>query len=266
MRIFVVDAFTDIPFSGNPAGVCPLDGAGDPGWMQRVAAELNLSETAFVRPVDEPDADYELRWFTPTVEVDLCGHATVATTHALHTSGRIGHHTPVRYATRSGVLRATPGDDAAITLDFPADPPTPGDPPEGLSPALDTPVLRFAQGRAFALAELGDAAAVRSLHPDLAAMQATGITKLIVTAPGDDPGTDCVSRVFAPGVGIDEDPVTGSAHCMLGPYWAGRLGRTTLHAHQASPRGGRMDVTPHGDRVELTGRAVTVIDGELRTV
>lgn len=257
--IYVADAFTDRPFAGNPAGVCPLAGPADDGWMQRVAAELNLAETAFLHP---EGGGWRLRWFTPAVEVDLCGHATLASAHVLWETGRIPRGTPARFLTRSGPLTAAPRDDA-IELDFPAKPVTPGPTPPGLAEALGArPVSAGSNGMDY-LIELADEAAVRAVRPDFAKLRPLPVRGVIVTARASTPGYDIVSRFFAPAVGIDEDPVTGSAHCALGPFWAGRLGRADLVGYQASARGGTVRVGVRGDRVLLGGRAVTVWRGEL---
>ena len=266
--MLVVDAFTDRPFAGNPAAVCLLREAADPGWMQRVAAEMRHSETAFVRPVTGPDADFELRWFTPKVEVALCGHATLGAAHALYSTGTAEPGRPIRFRTlRSGVLTVTRDEEGGLAMDFPASPPAPADVPAGLEEALGVRVT--AVGRTDQddlLAEVADEAAVRGLAPDTAAIAALVGRGLIVTARGE-PGAshDFVSRFFAPRVlpGDGEDPVTGSAHCALAPYWAGRLGRSAMTGFQASARGGRVGVRVRGDRVVLSGRAVTVLDGEL---
>ena len=266
--LFQVDAFTAEPFAGNPAAVCLLEPGAepDPAWMQRVAAEMNLSETAFLRPGPEPGA-YGLRWFTPTVEVELCGHATLASAHVLWSEGRIGAGEPIRFASASGPLAARPGLKGTIWLDFPATPAEPVGPPSGLVEALGAGAPRWVgRGRFDYLVELEDEAAVRDLAPDLRWLErlTPGSVGVIVTAAaaGRD-GYDFVSRYFAPAAGIDEDPVTGSAHCTLGPFWAGRLGRDELTGFQASARGGLVHVRPAGDRVQLGGRAVTVLRGQL---
>ncbi|HEX6472450.1 MAG TPA: PhzF family phenazine biosynthesis protein [Streptosporangiaceae bacterium] len=265
MRILVVDAFTDRPFGGNPAGVCLLDGPADPAWMQRLAAEMKHAETAFVRRVDAAGADYELRWFTPKVEVALCGHATLATAHALYTTGAVPSDRPIRFQTlHSGVLTVRRAAADRLEMDFPAVPAAPVAAPESLAAALGvTPVWTGRNAQNDILAVLDDAETVRKLSPDhgrLAAIEARGIC---VTAP-DAPPYDFVSRFFAPSVGIPEDPVTGSAHCMLAPYWADRLGRLTMTGYQASERGGAVGVAVRGDVVTLTGQAVTVLDGTLQ--
>ena len=263
MRIHVVDAFTDRPFAGNPAAVCVLAAPADPAWMQRVAMEMNLSETAFPRPLDEPGADFELRWFTPKVEVALCGHATLASAHVLYETGAVPPGRPIRFRTlRSGVLTVTRSEDGMLAMDFPACPPEKADVP-GLAEALGvSPTWTGRNAQNDILAVIDDAQAVRSLAPDLAALARIDARGVCVTAA--DSGYDFVSRFFGPAVGVPEDPVTGSAHCMLAPFWAERLGRTEMRAHQASPRGGEVRVMARGDRVTLIGSAVTVIEGTLR--
>ncbi|HET8787518.1 MAG TPA: PhzF family phenazine biosynthesis protein [Actinomycetes bacterium] len=262
--LYQVDAFTDEPFAGNPAAVCLLAADADPAWMQRVAAEMNLPETAFLRPSAEAGR-YGLRWFTPTVEVELCGHATLASAHVLFSEGLAEAGRPVRFDSASGPLTARPGAGGAIWLDFPATPAAPADPPGGLLEALGAgPVRWVGLGRLDYLVELEDEAAVRDLAPDVGRLGWLGSRGVIVTAAASGTGAyDFVSRFFAPGAGIDEDPVTGSAHCALGPFWAGRLGRDELTGFQASARGGLVQVCPEGDRVLLGGRAVTVLRGQL---
>jgi predicted PhzF superfamily epimerase YddE/YHI9 len=246
LQLTVVDAFTDVPFSGNPAAVAVLDAFPGEDRMQAVARELNLSETAFV--VARRDGRYDLRWFTPTVEVDLCGHATLASAHVLGGAAE--------FDTRSGLLSCTLAPDGWIDMDFPADVPAPAEIPPG---ALGFDDIRWCgRGRYDLLVELADAAAVRGLVPDLGRLAALPARGVIVTAAGDRPGVDCVSRVFAPSVGIPEDPVTGSAHCTLAAYWAGRTGRSELVGEQASARGGTVRMRSAGDRVVLGGRAVSV--------
>lgn len=266
--LYQVDAFTDRAFGGNPAAVVVLDQPADKAWMQAVAQELNLSETAFVVACDDGDGHWDLRWFTPVVEVPLCGHATLATAHVLWETGRADPRHPLRFATRSGELTASPLD-GHIRLDLPAGATKPADAPPELAKALGTtPVAtaRVVPGVLEAgtwLVEVADADIVAGLDPDLPALEATGATAVIVTAPGGPDGVDFSSRFFAPGLGIDEDPVTGAAHCVLGPYWAARLGRPELRAAQRSARGGRLGVTVLGERVALSGQAVTVLRGEL---
>lgn len=264
-----MDAFTDRPFAGNPAGVCPLPGPADPGWMQRVATELKHSETAFVRPVDEGDADYELRWFTPVTEVALCGHATLAAAHALYETGAAASDRPIRFLTlKSGVLTVGRDEAGRLSMDFPACPAEPVDIPEGLADALGLPVASVGRNvQNDLVVEVEDEAAVRGAAPDVGALAGIDARGVIVTAAGAA-GTehDFVSRFFAPRVlpGDAEDPVTGSAHCALAPHWARRLGRDTLTGYQASARGGYVHVALRGDRVVLSGTAVTVLDGDLR--
>jgi len=255
-----VDAFTSEPFRGNPAAVCLLDTPRDDRWMQQVAMEMNLSETAFV----EPHADgFGLRWFTPLAEVNLCGHATLATAHALWDTGRLAHDDTARFHTKSGLLTAVQ-DGAWIELNFPVVAPEPTTPPDGLLEALGVTAQYVGRGGTDYLVEVASAQIVRSLTPDfvqLATVECRGVT---VTAPGDG-DYDFVSRFFAPKVGINEDPVTGSAHCRLVPYWSAKLGKTQMLAHQVSARGGVLKVTLDGQRVRMAGQAVTVVRGELLT-
>jgi PhzF family phenazine biosynthesis protein len=227
--------------------------------MQSVASEMNLAETAFLTP--QGDGRYGLRWFTPAVEVDLCGHATLASAHLLWEEGEPSAE--LTFETRSGELEAVRAGDGSIRLDFPADPPAPIDPPDGLAKALGAEPVAVYRGVSDLLVELADADAVRRLAPDLRAVAEIRARGVIVTAAGDGDETDFVSRCFYPAAGIDEDPVTGSAHCTLASFWCPRLGRPSLVGWQASPRGGRVGVELAGDRVLLTGRAVTVLRGEL---
>jgi PhzF family phenazine biosynthesis protein len=257
--IYVVDAFADRPFGGNPAAVCPLDRPADDGWMQHVAVEMNLSETAFLVP---EAGGYRLRWFTPAVEVGLCGHATLASAHVLWETGRLPTPATARFHTRSGLLTAK-RDGELIVLDFPAVPVERCDPPAGLEEALGTTPVGVGRNRMDVLVELQSESAVRGLRPDFGGLAAVPARGVIVTAASDDPEFDFVSRFFAPASGVPEDPVTGSAHCALGPFWAARFGRTDLVGRQVSKRGGRVRVVVRGDRVELGGRAVTVLRGEL---
>lgn len=250
LELTVVDAFTAEPFRGNPAAVAILPAFAGDARMQAVAREMNLSETAFV--VRREDGDHDLRWFTPIVEADLCGHATLAAAHVLGGSAR--------FHTRSGPLTCGPTSDGWIEMDFPADRPVESVPP----PSLGVPDVRwYGVGRWDALVEVADAARVRNLRPDLAAIAAVGTRCVIVTAVGDRPGLDFVSRVFAPNCGIPEDPVTGSAHCTLAVYWAHRLGRDALVGEQASARGGTVRMRLLGERVKIGGQAVTVARTEL---
>lgn len=263
LPLYQIDAFADRPFMGNPAAVCLLDGPLDDAWMLAVAAEMNVSETAFLLPEAEI---WGLRWFTPVAEVDLCGHGTLAAAHALWESGRAGDEPTLRFRTRSGLLcaeRAAEPTGAWITLDFPATPAEPAPEPAGMAAALGVRARWIGRSAFDYLAELDDVAAVRSLRPDLAAIATWPARGLIVTALADAPPHDFVSRFFAPAIGVAEDPVTGSAHCCLGPFWAARLGRTRLLAHQASRRGGTLRVETAGNRIRLSGQAVTVLRGEL---
>lgn len=247
MRLTVIDAFTDVAFTGNPAAVALLDEAIPDRRMSLIAREMNLSETAFV--VARPDGEFDLRWFTPTDEVDLCGHATLASAHAIGGDAR--------FHTRSGVLACTRRDDGRIEMDFP----------------LDIAVRRLAVGSdahaigvdavatgasKFAVVEVASAAHVRSYRPDLAAISALHQHGVIITGPSDRPGIDCVSRVFVPNRGVPEDPVTGSAHCVLASWWGDQLGRADLVGEQASARGGIVGMRRRDDRVQLIGQAVTV--------
>ncbi|MBD0844450.1 PhzF family phenazine biosynthesis protein [Streptomyces sp. TRM68416] len=267
MRIRIVDAFTDRPFSGNPAGVLLLDAFPADDWLQKVAMEVNHAETAFAHRLSEDsEADWALRWFTPATEVAMCGHATLATAHVLHVTG--AHEGPVRFATRSGVLVATPRADGSFTLDFPTAPLTPAPVPAGVADALGArPLSAFDTGPNVGdlLVELADEKTVHALTPDHKALGAFSERGIIATARAEGPsrGYDFVSRCFFPNVGIDEDPVTGSAHTALAPFWSERLGRAELTGLQASPRSGRVHTELRGDRTLLSGRAVTVIDGEL---
>jgi PhzF family phenazine biosynthesis protein len=266
MRIRIVDAFTDRPFAGNPAGVLILDAFPEDDWLQQVAMEVNHAETAFTHRLPEgQEADWALRWFTPAAEVPMCGHATLATAHVLHSAGV--HKGPVRFATRSGVLIATPGEDGTITLDFPTATLAPTELPAEVARAVGVePLAAFDAGPnvGAVLVEFADEKTVRALAPDHKTL-ARFDRGIIATAPVEDPtqGYDFVSRVFFPGIGIDEDPVTGAAHTALAPFWSERLGRPDLTGLQASRRSGRVRTQVRGDRTLLTGRAVTVIDGEL---
>jgi len=273
IRILQVDAFTSTPYTGNPAAVAVIDGGHVPVWpadtaLQALALEMNLSETAF--PRRRPDGQWDLRWFTPATEVDLCGHATLATAHALFqlglARGNDGRAAEITFHTRSGALicRTDAGTAGAITMDFPRAEAEPSGPVEGLAEALGAEVVD--QGRSFDLvAQLASPAEVAAVQPDLTALAHIDTRAVVITAAGDIDGGPAhfVSRVFGPRVGVPEDPVTGSAHCITGPWWGQRLGLTELEAHQVSARGGRMRVRLAGNRVELTGHAVTVLDGTL---
>lgn len=261
MDLYVVDAFTDQPFAGNPAAVVPLERPAPEAWMQSVAAEMNLSETAFLHPADA--GAWALRWFTPAVEVDLCGHATLASAHTLYESGRAGRDAPLAFNTKSGRLTVA-SRGAGYAMDFPATPPAEAPIPDGLAEVLGEAPLWYGRSRFDGFAVVGGEAAVRGLRPDLTAVAALGTRGLIVTAQAAAGRPYRVaSRFFAPGAGVAEDPVTGSAHCAVGPYWAARLGVDRLVCHQASARGGTLEVTVAGERVTLAGEAVTVVRGTL---
>ncbi|MGI9518113.1 MAG: PhzF family phenazine biosynthesis protein [Pirellulaceae bacterium] len=257
--LFQVDAFTEQPFAGNPAAVCLLKDPADAAWMQNVAAEMNLAETAFVCPEGD---HWRLRWFTPMLEVDLCGHATLATSHVLWENDLVAADAPCVFQSNSGELRAQ-RDNGRIQLDFPAAPAEPVEAPAGMVEALGVPVMFVGKSPFDFLAEVDSAAVVRSLDPDMRGLLGLGSRGVIVTARDESGEFDFISRFFGPGVGIDEDPVTGSAHCTLGPYWSAKLGKTSFNAWQASPRGGGMRVTVDGDRIKLLGNAITVLRGEL---
>ena len=261
IHIAQIDAFTAEPFSGNPAAVCVLPDVRDEAWMQHVAGEMNLSETAFL--VRRDDGAYDLRWFTPAVEVALCGHATLASAHALWESGRLPAAETARFQTKSGLLTAVKSGDW-IELDFPATPSQPADPPPGLIDALGAAPRYLGKSRFDYVIELEDEATVAGLTPDFARLRSLPVRGVMVTSLASTPGWDFVTRFFAPGSGIDEDPVTGSAHCCLMPYWSQKLGRTELVARQLSARGGTLRLTLAGDRVKLRGQAVTILTGELR--
>jgi PhzF family phenazine biosynthesis protein len=258
MRLLQIDAFTSEPFKGNPAAVCFMDGGRDDRWIANVAAEMNLSETAFLLPRND---GWSLRWFTPAVEVDLCGHATLASAHAIW-SENVSSDDILQFHTRSGVLTAKRAGDL-IELDFPAKREEAIAAPAGLLDALGTTNATYVGRNEFDyIVELPAEAEVRNLKPDYAILRQLPVRGIIVTSRGSGE-YDFISRFFAPGSGIDEDPVTGSSHCCLTPYWAQRLGKNEMHAYQASPRGGAMSVRLDGDRVKLGGRAVTILRGEL---
>lgn len=258
--IYQVDAFTDRPFAGNPAAVCPIDSPRSDAWMQNVAAEMNLAETAFLLPQDD---GWNLRWLTPVLEVDLCGHATLAAAHILWETGRLARDAQARFYTRSGLLTAAQSPQGLITLDFPAERETETEASLALFAALGTRPRYVGKNRFDLIAELDDEAAVRALKPDFAQLALLPVRGVIVTARADSPDCDFVSRFFAPQCGIPEDPVTGSAHCCLGPFWSARLNKTELSAFQASPRGGHVRVSVQNERVLLGGQAVTVLRGAL---
>jgi PhzF family phenazine biosynthesis protein len=257
--IYQVDAFTSRPFAGNPAGVCLLPAPAEEAWMRDVAREMNLSETAFlVRQAD----GFNLRWFTPTVEVELCGHATLASAHILWETGVLKPTEQARFYTLSGLLTAERGGER-IELDFPAKPEEPATPWDELVRGLNITPHYVGKSQFDFLVEADSEQAVRGLAPDFTLLKRAKARGIIVTARADSQEFDFVSRFFAPSVGVDEDPVTGSAHCVLGPYWAKHLCKTEFVAYQASARGGVVKVRLVGNRVKLGGQAVTVMRGEL---
>jgi PhzF family phenazine biosynthesis protein len=261
MRLFQIDAFADAPFTGNPAAVCLLgDAHRDDAWMQNLAAEMNLSETAFVR---RQDGDWSLRWFTPTIEVALCGHATLASAQALLEEELLAPGGTAAFHTQSGLLTARHAGEL-IELDFPAKVAERSEPADGLIEALGAQPVSIARNEFDYLVEMANEGDVRDLKPDYAMLRRIPVRGVIVTSRASTKGFDFVSRFFAPGSGIDEDPVTGSTHCALAPYWAPRLRKEDFVAYQASPRGGVLRVTLVGDRVRLAGRAITVFRGELK--
>jgi PhzF family phenazine biosynthesis protein len=257
--IAVVDAFTDQPFRGNPAAVCVLPEARSPDWMQQLAQEMNLSETAFLYRQDD---GFELRWFTPVLEVELCGHATLASAHVLWEGGYLRPGQPARFYTRSGLLTAERRGEG-IQLDFPATPAQETSPPDELLHALGVEARFVGKYRSHYLVEVDGEEVVRRMKPDFRALAEVAARGIIVTSRSDSPPYDFVSRFFAPTAGINEDPVTGSAHCCLGPFWKSRLGKDEFLAYQASRRGGVVRVRVALPRVLLGGKAVTVLRGEL---
>jgi PhzF family phenazine biosynthesis protein len=256
-RIVQVDAFTAKPFAGNPAAVCVLAGPANEDWMRHVAAEMNLSETAFLHP---EDGCYRLRWLTPAVEVDLCGHATLASAHVLWEDNHIAPDAEARFHTRSGLLTCKRSGDW-IEMDFPAKLAESAAAPSQLAEALGAELLYTGRNQFDYLVEVGNEATLRALTPNHHLLRQLPVRGVIVTAKGTD--FDFVSRFFAPGSGVDEDPVTGSAHSALAPFWSKRLGKTEMVGFQASARGGLVKVRVEGDRVFLSGQAVTVLRGEL---
>ena len=259
LKIVQVDAFTDRPFAGNPAAVCILDAPADAAWMQSVAREMNLSETAFL---SGPPSGFNLRWFTPVAEVDLCGHATLATAHVLWSEGHLPADQAARFQTRSGTLTAERRGEW-IELDFPSQATHPQEAPAGLLAALGVRPQYVGKNKTDYLIEVASERDVRALAPDFGKFKSLPIRGVIVTSRSASAGVDFVSRFFAPAVGVDEDPVTGSAHCALAPHWAARLSKDEMVGHQASARGGTVRVRIAGDRVKLGGQAVTVLKGEL---
>lgn len=258
--IFVVDAFTGKPFAGNPAGVCLLDAPTPDSWMANVAHEMGYAETAFLTEM-EPGR-YNLRWFTPTIEVDLCGHATLASAHVLWSKGRVALDRDIRFDTKSGELIARQ-QDGCIHLDFPAEPVHEIPAPPTLRLAVNKAPIWIGQNRMDMLVQLEDAEAVRSLGPSINAIAMLGGRGVIVTAVSDESEHDFIYRFFAPAAGVPEDSATGSAQCALGPFWSERLGKTTLNSFQASKRGAELGVVVKGDRVDIFGRACLVLEGSL---
>lgn len=256
---FVIDAFTDRPFTGNPAAVVLLNDWPANQWLQNVALEMNLAETAFLVPNSN---GYDLRWFTPRVEVDLCGHATIASALALAQLGKLPDNASVSFATRSGILHAA-RRGKRIELDFPALGAEPCTPPLGLLEALGTAAKEVSRSKFDFVVEVDTESTVRALQPDFKRLANVDCRGVIVTAPSDDARFDFVSRFFAPAVGIDEDPVTGSAHCRLAPHWSARLGKIKMTGYQASARGGIVQVELRGERVLLGGEGVLIAQGEL---
>jgi PhzF family phenazine biosynthesis protein len=265
LPIVQVDAFAAAPFTGNPAAVCVLHGPRDEKWMASVASEMNLSETAFVHPHPDDRGAFQLRWFTPATEVALCGHATLASAHVLWDEGHIAPHATARFHTKSGELICNRFGHW-IEMDFPANPVQSAEPPSRLAEAIGADLKFTGQSKFDYLVEVADESTVRALKPDFQLLRELPVRGIIVTALADAANThnyDFVSRFFAPGSGIDEDPVTGSAHCALAPYWFPRTGKSEMTGYQASPRGGIVKVRSVEDRVFLSGQAVTVLRGEL---
>lgn len=256
LPITVIDAFTDKPFSGNPAAVCLTDTPLPDELMQKIAAEMNLSETAFLTP--RGAAEWNLRWFTPAVEIELCGHATLASAFHLWQQHAAHENDVLKFHTKSGILTAKKIRDK-IELDFPAIRVVSCIFPTEVVAAVGARLVYSGQKGLFTLFEVESAAHIRALTPDLKTMVAHGLGKFVVTARADDPQFDIVSRFFAPGAGVDEDPVTGSAHCVLAPYWVEKLGKNPLQAYQASKRGGALEIEWQADRVLLRGNAVAVL-------
>lgn len=259
LKITQVDAFTNKPYAGNPAAVCILPKAASEAWMKDIAREMNLSETAFLVPQED---GYDLRWFTPSVEVALCGHATLASAHVLWEDGHLKPEETARFHTKSGLLTAEKRGEW-IEMDFPAKREEAVETPAGMIEALGITARYVGRNQFDFLVEAASEAEVRSANPDFTALRKLPVRGVIITSQSTTPGLDFVSRFFAPGAGVDEDPVTGSAHVCLGPYWQKRLGKNEFMAYQASPRGGVVKVRVEGDRVLMGGQAVTVLRGEL---
>lgn len=269
--LFIVDAFAEAPFTGNPAAVCLLEEPASEAWMQAVAGEMNLSETAFVVPSGDA---FDLRWFTPTLEVDLCGHATLASAHILFETGRVQAGAEAQFDTKSGRLTVRQLESGApnvggsqLAMDFPATLPIEGEAPDEFAEVFGVDPSWFGRTRFDLFAELATEADVRQLDPTPRAVEGLGARGIILTARADaESPYDVVSRFFAPGSGVPEDPVTGSAHCAIGPYWAGRLNVGSVLCYQASARGGHVRVDVRGDRVDLIGHALTIVRGELASI
>jgi PhzF family phenazine biosynthesis protein len=262
--IYQVDAFTINPFQGNPAGVYLSPKPKSDTWMRYMSREMNLSETAFLVPMEDEDEGYSLRWFTPAVEVDLCGHATLASAHILWEQGFLHPEVEARFQTRSGLLTARLLEDDWISLDFPAKNVEPAEIPAGLLEGLHVSSPRFVgSNKMDYLVELDSEEQVRALIPDHSQLKRVNLRGVMVTAKSSSPEYDFVSRFFAPGAGVDEDPVTGSSHTALTPYWSKKLGKKEMAAYQASARGGELRVVDRGERVEICGKAVTVFTAEL---
>ncbi len=258
-HIVQVDAFSEKPFGGNPAAVCVLSSSAEEDWMQKVAREMNLSETAFLYPVEN---GYNLRWFTPSVEIELCGHATLAAAHVLYEDGHQPPEAQLRFQTQSGELTARK-DGSWIEVDFPATPVEEIPVPPGLIETLGVSPRFVGRNEYDHLVELSSDSDVRSIAPSPGQLLDCGVRGLIVTSRDNGGEFDFISRCFYPGWGIDEDPVTGSAHCTLAPYWAEKLNRTEFRAFQASQRGGELRLRLGDGRVRIGGRAVTVLRCEL---
>lgn len=264
LQSYHVDAFTSSPFGGNPAVVLLLQSPTTDAWMQKFAAEMNLSETAFLLPAEASDGfDYHLRWFTPMAEVDLCGHATLASAHILYTTQNYSDGRVLRFSTRSGILTAAQTDDG-IELDFPAKREEACPLPSEIEDSLGVFPVYVGRNAFDYLIEIESEILLRGLVPNLQLLKDADCRGLIVTARASNPNYDFVSRFFAPAVGVDEDPVTGSAHCCLAPYWQQRIGKTTMIGYQASKRGGLVKVINVGDRVKLIGQAVTILESSVR--
>jgi PhzF family phenazine biosynthesis protein len=260
VKIYQVDAFSDQPFKGNPAAVCVLSEPKDNEWLQSVAAEMNLSETAFLW--EDSGFKYDLRWFTPTVEVDLCGHATLASAHVLWEIGHVHNHRQITFNTRSGMLKAST-DGKWIELDFPSEPAVRSSAPEALVRALNIEPLYTGKNRFDYIVEVASEEIVRKMSPNFTLLASVSCRGVIVTSVSSSGEYDFVSRFFAPASGVNEDPVTGSAHCCLAPYWRTKLNKTEFTAYQASKRGGFLRVCLKNNRTLIAGKAVTVLIGEL---